>query len=140
MSDGTLFTGKSVEDAVAEGLRSLGLTEQQVEIVVLNRGSRGLFGLGSEPAQVRIVPRSQSASAPVVAIPSRQPPHRLCNRPYLLRNRPHPLYNRPLRSLLPKNWSRPPPNLYNRKQPLRKRLPLLKRRLLSRIPLSQPWK
>ena len=70
MSDGTLFTGKTVEEAVADGLRSLGLTEQQVEIVVINRGSRGLFGLGSEPAQVRIVPRTQNASAPVAAGPA----------------------------------------------------------------------
>ena len=32
MTDGTLFTGKSVEDAVADGLRSLGLTQEQAEI------------------------------------------------------------------------------------------------------------
>jgi spoIIIJ-associated protein len=57
MTDGMLFTGKTVEDAVADGLRSIGLTQDQVEIEVISRGSRGLFGIGSEPAQVRLTPR-----------------------------------------------------------------------------------
>lgn len=71
MTDGTLFTGKSVEDAVADGLRSLGLTQEQAEIEVISRGSRGLFGIGSEPAQVRITPRaSKGPSTP----PARETP------------------------------------------------------------------
>ena len=65
MTDGILFSGKTVEDAVAEGLRSLRLAQEQVEIEVINRGSRGLFGIGSEPAQVRITPRrARPAPAP----------------------------------------------------------------------------
>ncbi len=63
MTDGTLFTGKTVEDAVADGLRSLGLTQEQAEIEVISRGSRGLFGIGSEPAQVRITPRTSKSPA-----------------------------------------------------------------------------
>jgi len=59
----TLFTGKSVEEAMAEGLRTLGLSQEQVNVEVINRGSRGLFGIGSEPAQVRLTPKS--ASVPV---------------------------------------------------------------------------
>jgi spoIIIJ-associated protein len=50
------FTGKSVDEAIAEGLRALRLRSDQVTIEVLNRGSRGIFGLGSEPAQVRLTP------------------------------------------------------------------------------------
>ena len=69
MTDGTLFTGKSVEDAVADGLRSLGLTQEQAEIEVISRGSRGLFGIGSEPAQVRITPRASKAPAQGAATP-----------------------------------------------------------------------
>lgn len=72
MTDGMLFTGKTVEDAVADGLRSLGLTQDQVEIEVISRGSRGLFGIGSEPAQVRLTPRSVKSAvstAPAVATP-----------------------------------------------------------------------
>ena len=71
MTDGTLFTGKSVEDAVADGLRSLGLTQEQAEIEVISRGSRGLFGIGSEPAQVRITPRTSKGTAP---LPERETP------------------------------------------------------------------
>jgi spoIIIJ-associated protein len=43
---------------VAEGLRALGLTADQVEVEVVNKGSRGIFGLGSEPAVVRLQPRT----------------------------------------------------------------------------------
>ena len=48
------FTGKTVDEAIADGLRTLNVTADQVEIEVLNKGSRGIFGLGSEPAQVRL--------------------------------------------------------------------------------------
>ena len=59
-----LFSGKTVEDAIAEGLRALGLRQSDVDVEVVSRGSRGLFGIGSEPAQVRLTPR-QPAAAPV---------------------------------------------------------------------------
>lgn len=62
----TLFTGKSVEDAIADGLRMLGLSQDQVDVEIINRGSRGLFGIGSEPAQVRLTPKSAAAPAPRV--------------------------------------------------------------------------
>jgi spoIIIJ-associated protein len=72
MTDGMLFSGKTVEDAVAEGLRSLGLTQEQVDVEVISRGSRGLFGIGSEPAQVRLtrrqVQRSGAAAAEAAAV------------------------------------------------------------------------
>ena len=76
MTNGTLFTGKTVEDAVAEGLRSLGVTQEQVEVDVVSRGSRGLFGIGSEPAQVRLTLRSvlpASGPAPVKTAPAPEP-------------------------------------------------------------------
>ncbi|MBU6350573.1 MAG: Jag N-terminal domain-containing protein [Chloroflexi bacterium] len=66
MSDELIFTGKSVEEAVAEGLRVLGLTEAEVKVEVVARGSRGLFGIGSEPAQVRLVLRP-SLSQPALS-------------------------------------------------------------------------
>lgn len=76
MTNGTLFTGKTVEDAVAEGLRSLGVTQEQVEVDVVSRGSRGLFGIGSEPAQVRLTLRSAlsaSSPAPIKTAPAPEP-------------------------------------------------------------------
>lgn len=62
MTSGSLFTGKTVEEAIAEGLRALGLTQDQATVEIVSRGSRGLFGIGSEPAQVRIAPRSAAAA------------------------------------------------------------------------------
>lgn len=58
---GQEFSGRSVDEAIAEGLAKLGLRNDQADIEVLSRGSRGIFGLGSEPARVRITRR-----APVV--------------------------------------------------------------------------
>ncbi len=48
----------SVEEAVAKGLDDLGLVEDEVEIDILDSGSRGLFGLGSRQARVRLTMKS----------------------------------------------------------------------------------
>jgi spoIIIJ-associated protein len=64
------FTGKSVEDAVAEGLKTLKLRAEEVSVEVIQKGSRGIFGLGSEPAQVRLV--VQSTQAPLTPSPLTQ--------------------------------------------------------------------
>ncbi len=74
MSDDKLFTGKTVEDAIAEGLRTMGLREADVEIEIVSRGSRGLFGLGSEPAQVRLIPRSVSGLSVPLSLSHRESP------------------------------------------------------------------
>ena len=47
------FTGKTVEDAVEEGLKETGLTREEAEITVLEEGKKGLFK--SVKAKVRIV-------------------------------------------------------------------------------------
>jgi spoIIIJ-associated protein len=44
----------SIEEAVAKGLDELGLPEEAVDIEVLDTGTRGLFGLGSRQARVRL--------------------------------------------------------------------------------------
>lgn len=64
MTDAAIFTGKTVDEAIADGLRSLGLAAGDAEIEVISRGSRGIFGLGSEPAQVRITRRAPRVAAP----------------------------------------------------------------------------
>jgi spoIIIJ-associated protein len=68
------FSGKSVDEAVAEGLRALQLSADQVDIEVLNKGSRGIFGLGSEPAQVRLRPRRPATATPPAVAPMPTPP------------------------------------------------------------------
>lgn len=44
----------SVDEAIAKGLADLGLTREAVEIEILDEGSRGLFGLGTRQARVRL--------------------------------------------------------------------------------------
>ena len=53
-SSGNEFSGRSVDEAIANGLKTLGLRSNQVQIEVVNKGSRGLFGIGSEPALIRL--------------------------------------------------------------------------------------
>lgn len=44
----------TVEDAISKGLHQLGLEREAVEVEVLDAGNRGLFGLGSRSARVRL--------------------------------------------------------------------------------------
>src|SRR5664279_989149 len=47
-------TGDSVEEAIAKGLAELGVGPSQVIVEVLEEPSRGVFGLGSRQAKVRL--------------------------------------------------------------------------------------
>ena len=47
----------TVEEAVEKGLAELSLTNDEVEIEILDPGSRGLFGLGSRQARIRLTLR-----------------------------------------------------------------------------------
>lgn len=44
----------TVEEAIARGLADLNLPEEEVDIEILDTGTRGLFGLGTRQARVRI--------------------------------------------------------------------------------------
>jgi spoIIIJ-associated protein len=44
----------TVDEAVAEGLSELGMGAEAVDVEVLDNGSRGLFGVGSRQARVRL--------------------------------------------------------------------------------------
>ncbi len=44
----------TVEEAVEKGLNDLGLSQEDVRVEILDEGSRGLFGLGSRQARVRL--------------------------------------------------------------------------------------
>ncbi len=56
-------SGKSVEEAIARALVSLGKRRNEVEITVLQDASRGTFGLGSKDARVPVTVRSTSISS-----------------------------------------------------------------------------
>lgn len=64
------FSAKSVEEAIAEGLSALGLTREQADIEIVNKGNRGILGFGSEPAIVRITPRATSTPADAPPAPA----------------------------------------------------------------------
>ncbi len=45
---------KTVDEAIQAALEQLGVTEDQVEVVVLAKGKSGLLGMGSEEAKIRV--------------------------------------------------------------------------------------
>ncbi len=48
--------GKTVEEAIKNGLEKLGVSQDKVKIKILNEGTSGLFGLmGSKPARVLLI-------------------------------------------------------------------------------------
>ncbi len=59
------YTAKSVEAAVEEGLRDMGVSRDQIEVEVIQEGSRGILGIGATDAQVRLKPKAESAEAEV---------------------------------------------------------------------------
>ena len=59
--------GNSVDEAIALGLETLGVERDAVTVDILDEGSRGLFGIGSRPARVRIV-------IDVVTVPEEEAP------------------------------------------------------------------
>ncbi|NLY49651.1 MAG: protein jag [Firmicutes bacterium] len=55
-------SGRSVEEAVAQALRKLAASESEVNIEILEEGSRGLLGiLGGRPARVRVTLKDSPA-------------------------------------------------------------------------------
>ncbi len=54
MSKSVIKSAKTVSAAVELALQELGLSENQVNVEILEEGSRGLFGLGSKDATVKV--------------------------------------------------------------------------------------
>jgi len=50
----------TIEEAIAKGIDELGVPEDAVDIDILDSGSKGLFGIGSRQARVRLVVKSDS--------------------------------------------------------------------------------
>lgn len=48
------FTAKTVEEATAEGLKEMGLTEEQATVEVLEMPTSGFLGIGAKKAKVKI--------------------------------------------------------------------------------------
>lgn len=48
------INGKTVEEAIENGLRELKVKREKVTIDILESGTKGIFGIGSKPAKVRL--------------------------------------------------------------------------------------
>lgn len=66
-------TGKSVDEAIEKGLTQLGLARDAVEIKVVREASRGILGLGSEDAIVRLTPLPRAPTVPPVPAVAPEP-------------------------------------------------------------------
>jgi spoIIIJ-associated protein len=53
----------TIEEAIAKGVEELGLSEGALEVEVLDDGSKGLLGIGSRQARVRLTVKDKAASA-----------------------------------------------------------------------------
>jgi len=58
---GSIFEGKTLDDAVRKGLEALGLSRAEVMITVMDEGSSGFLGIGARPYRVRVMPRPGGA-------------------------------------------------------------------------------
>ena len=54
----------TVEEALEKGLAELGLSRNEVEVEVLDEGSKGLFSLGGRQARVRLTIKAPGAPSP----------------------------------------------------------------------------
>jgi spoIIIJ-associated protein len=64
----------TVEEAVQKGLSQLNLPQDAVDVEVLDAGARGLFGLGSRQARIRLTIKPLPAVGSAAAAPERRSP------------------------------------------------------------------
>ncbi len=60
----------TVEEAIAQGLNQLGVTRDDVEVEVLDPGSKGFLGLGGRQVRVRLTIKDSPAAAPAQPQPA----------------------------------------------------------------------
>jgi spoIIIJ-associated protein len=67
----------TINEAIEKGLADLELTRDEVDIEILDEGSRGLFGLGSHQARVRLIVKQNvpEASESVISSSSSEMPY-----------------------------------------------------------------
>jgi spoIIIJ-associated protein len=63
----------TIEEAIEKGLADLGLPQEAVDIEILDAGSRGLFGLGSRQARIRLIVKGAQVSESTPAMPAPEP-------------------------------------------------------------------
>lgn len=55
------FTGKTVEEAIQNGLEELGITEEQAEIIILEEGKKKLFGSIKAKVEINVKGKKETA-------------------------------------------------------------------------------
>ena len=63
----------TIEEAIAKGIDELGVPEEAVNVEILDPGTRGLFGIGSRQARVRLIVQSETESGERVQRSTNQP-------------------------------------------------------------------
>ena len=63
MSEYQEFTGKTVEEALRAARESFGVGLDDLDFEILTPGSRGVLGMGAEPARIIAAPRSALGGA-----------------------------------------------------------------------------
>lgn len=66
-------SGRTVEEAIRDALRVLGVKRDEVDLMVLDEGSRGVLGLGSREARVRLTLLSAEGEPDDAAEPEPEP-------------------------------------------------------------------
>lgn len=84
-------TGKTVEEAVATALAELGVDRQDVDVEILEEARRGILGIGSRDAKVRLTVRGEvsAEAAPAKTEPASEPETAAERRKKHRRKRPH---------------------------------------------------
>src|SRR3990172_5788927 len=93
------FTGKTVEEALRLAREAFGAGLDDLDFEILTPGSRGVLGMGAEPARILAAPRSElGGAAPKREAPPPPPPRRRPGGPPTLgrrRSGPQPRRPRP---------------------------------------------
>ena len=58
----------SIEEAIEKGLNDLGLTEEDVDVEILDEGKKGFLGLSTRQARVALMIKSSDAAKPAKAV------------------------------------------------------------------------
>lgn len=69
----TIYSGKTIQDAVEQGLTALSLTSDQVEVTVIQQPKNGFLGFGRKLAQVELVKKTNPQQPTKTQNPSSQP-------------------------------------------------------------------
>lgn len=65
MSEYLEVSAKTVEEAITDACVQLGLTSDQIEYEVLEKGSTGFLGIGNKPAVIKARKKEEGTAAPV---------------------------------------------------------------------------